>query len=98
MRRSTMFGLAAAGAIAVAVGVFSPPASAQGYGRYGPGMMEDYGYRGMHRYGYGHHMMWDDWGYGDARQRCADEFRSFHWDSGQYTTRRGEKRLCPYLR
>ena len=33
-----------------------------------------------------------------AKQRCADRFRSFEWDTGLYTTYRGPKRLCPYLR
>jgi hypothetical protein len=30
--------------------------------------------------------------------RCAEEFRSFEWDTGMYTTYQGERRLCPYLR
>jgi hypothetical protein len=33
-----------------------------------------------------------------AMQRCDDRFRSFEWDTGEYTTYGGEKRLCPYLR
>ena len=29
--------------------------------------------------------------------RCAEQFRSFEWDTGLYTTYDGERRLCPYL-
>jgi hypothetical protein len=28
---------------------------------------------------------------------CAQNFRSFEWNTGLYTTYSGEKRLCPYL-
>ena len=35
---------------------------------------------------------------GNARELCAEEFRSFEWNTGLYTTFSGEKRLCPYLR
>lgn len=35
---------------------------------------------------------------GDPRRICAQNFRSFEWDSGMYTTYGGERRLCPYLR
>jgi hypothetical protein len=35
---------------------------------------------------------------GDARSLCAQNFRSFEWDTGLYTTYGGEKRVCPYLR
>ena len=34
---------------------------------------------------------------GDPRTICARYFRSFEWDTGLYTTFRGEKRMCPYL-
>ena len=34
---------------------------------------------------------------GDPREICAQNFRSFEWRSGLYTTYSGEKRLCPYL-
>lgn len=34
---------------------------------------------------------------GDPRNLCAQNFRSFEWNSGLYTTYSGEKRLCPYL-
>jgi hypothetical protein len=35
---------------------------------------------------------------GDPRTICAQNFRSFEWRTGYYTTYSGEKRLCPYLR
>jgi hypothetical protein len=35
---------------------------------------------------------------GDPRVICAENFRSFEWHTGLYTTYSGEKRLCPYLR
>jgi hypothetical protein len=35
---------------------------------------------------------------GDARTLCAENFRSFEWRTGLYTTYDGDKRLCPYLR
>lgn len=34
---------------------------------------------------------------GDPRVVCAENFRSFEWRTGLYTTYSGEKRLCPYL-
>ena len=35
---------------------------------------------------------------GDPRTICAQNFRSFEWRSGYYTTYSGERRLCPYLK
>jgi hypothetical protein len=35
---------------------------------------------------------------GDPRAVCAQNFRSFEWNTGLYTTYAGEKRLCPYLK
>jgi hypothetical protein len=35
---------------------------------------------------------------GNGRQLCAQNFRSFEWNTGLYTTYGGEKRVCPYLR
>ena len=35
---------------------------------------------------------------GDPRRICAQNFRSFEWGTGLYTTYSGERRLCPYLR
>jgi hypothetical protein len=35
---------------------------------------------------------------GDPRRICAENFRSFEWNTGMYTTYSGERRLCPYLR
>jgi hypothetical protein len=51
---------------------------------------DDYAYDGPYYYpsGYG----------GDPRRICAQNFRSFEWNTGLYTTYSGEKRLCPYLR
>lgn len=34
---------------------------------------------------------------GDPRQLCAQNFRSFEWNTGLYTTNSGARRLCPYL-
>ena len=33
-----------------------------------------------------------------AIERCSRRFRSFKRDTGLYTTYRGKKKLCPYLR
>ena len=51
---------------------------------------DDYAYNGPYYYpsGYG----------GDPRAICAQNFRSFEWRTGLYTTFSGEKQLCPYLR
>ena len=35
---------------------------------------------------------------GDPRTICAQNFRSFEWNTGLYTTYGGEKHLCPYLK
>lgn len=35
---------------------------------------------------------------GDPREFCAQNFRSFEWNTGMYTTYSGERRVCPYLR
>ena len=35
---------------------------------------------------------------GGGRELCAQNFRSFEWNTGLYTTYGGEKRVCPYLR
>lgn len=35
---------------------------------------------------------------GDPRTLCAQNFRSFEWNTGLYTTYGGDKRVCPYLR
>ena len=51
---------------------------------------DDYAYNGPYYYpsGYG----------GDPRTICAQNFRSFEWQTGLYTTYSGERRLCPYLK
>ncbi len=33
----------------------------------------------------------------EAFQRCADDFRSFDWDSGTIVNRHGDRVACPYL-
>jgi hypothetical protein len=35
---------------------------------------------------------------GDPREICLQNFRTFEWRTGLYTTASGQKRLCPYLR
>jgi hypothetical protein len=35
---------------------------------------------------------------GDPRTLCAQNFRSFEWNTGMYTTYGGERKVCPYLR
>ena len=51
---------------------------------------DDYAYDGPYYYPSGYS--------GDPRTICAQNFRSFEWRTGLYTTYSGEKRLCPYLR
>ena len=51
---------------------------------------DDYAYDGPYYYPSGYA--------GDPRRICAQNFRSFEWDTGLYTTYGGERRLCPYLR
>ena len=51
---------------------------------------DDYAYSGPYYYPSGYQ--------GDPRVVCAENFRSFEWRTGLYTTFSGEKRLCPYLR
>jgi hypothetical protein len=35
---------------------------------------------------------------GDPREICLQNYRTFEWRTGLYTTYSGQKRLCPYLR
>ena len=51
---------------------------------------DDYAYNGPYYYPSGYR--------GDPRALCAENFRSFEWRTGLYTTNSGERRLCPYLR
>ncbi len=51
---------------------------------------DDYSYDGPYYYPSGYA--------GDPRTVCAQNFRSFEWNTGLYTTYSGERRLCPYLR
>lgn len=65
---------------------------------YRHGLLDDYGY-----YPY----YYDDYrdtyydrescGAYEDKQRCADKYRSFEWDTCLYTTYSGRKRLCPYV-
>lgn len=56
-----------------------------------PGYYYDsYAYDGPYYYPADYH--------GDPRRLCAQNFRSFEWETGYYTTYGGEHRLCPYLR
>lgn len=50
---------------------------------------DDYAYSGPYYYPSGYS--------GDPRTICAQNFRSFEWNTGLYTTYSGERRLCPYL-
>jgi len=51
---------------------------------------DDYAYRGPYYYPSAYA--------GDPRTVCAQNFRSFEWNTGLYTTYEGEHRLCPYLK
>jgi BA14K-like protein len=51
---------------------------------------DDYAYDGPYYFPSGYR--------GDPRTICAQNFRSFDWNTGLYTTYNGERRLCPYLR
>jgi hypothetical protein len=51
---------------------------------------DDYDYEGPYYYPSGYA--------GDPRKVCAENFRSFEWSTGLYTTYSGERRLCPYLK
>lgn len=51
---------------------------------------DDYSYDGPYYYPSNYN--------GDPRRICAQNFRSFEWNSGLYTTYSGERRLCPYLK
>lgn len=51
---------------------------------------DDYAYDGPYYYPSNYN--------GDPRRICAQNFRSFEWNTGLYTTYSGERRLCPYLR
>lgn len=51
---------------------------------------DDYAYEGPYYYPSDYR--------GDPRRICAQNFRSFEWDTGLYTTYSGERKLCPYLR
>lgn len=76
--------------IGLGLGILGGIVAAEAYrprtGRY----YDDEDYDGPYYYPSGHT--------GDPRNVCAQNFRSFEWNTGLYTTYSGEKRLCPYLR
>jgi BA14K-like protein len=77
--------------IGLGLGLFTGAVIANETYRPRPGYYyDDYGYDGPYYApaGYG----------GDPRELCAQNFRSFEWDTGRYTTYSGERRVCPYLR
>ena len=75
----------------LATGVVIGAVVANSYYRPRPGYYyDDYAYEGPYYRpaGYG----------GDPRVLCAENFRSYEWKTGLYTTYGGEKKLCPYLK
>jgi BA14K-like protein len=77
--------------LGVGAGIVAGAIIADRYYRPRPGYYyDDYAYDGPYYRpaGYG----------GDPRVLCAENFRSFEWRTGLYTTYGGERRLCPYLR
>jgi len=76
--------------VGIGLGVIGGIIAAEAY-RPRPGYYyDDYEYDGPYYYPSGYA--------GDPRAICAQNFRSFEWNTGLYTTYSGEKRLCPYLR
>jgi hypothetical protein len=76
--------------LGVGAGIVAGAIIANSYYRPRPGYYyDDYAYDGPYYRpaGYG----------GDPRVLCAENFRSFEWRTGLYTTYGGQKRLCPYL-
>lgn len=77
--------------IGLGAGIVAGAIIANSYYRPRPGYYyDDYEYEGPYYRpaGYG----------GDPRVLCAENFRSFEWKTGLYTTYAGEKKLCPYLK
>jgi hypothetical protein len=57
---------------------------------------DDYDYRDRYRYR-------DDYrdgpsGYRTAKRQCADEYRSYNWDTDTFVTYEGREKVCPYVR
>jgi hypothetical protein len=76
--------------IGLGAGIVAGAIIANSYYRPRPGYYyDDYAYSGPYYRpaGYG----------GDPRVLCAENFRSYEWKTGLYTTYGGEKKLCPYL-
>ena len=77
--------------IGLGAGVVAGAIIADRYYRPRPGYYyDDYAYDGPYYYPSGYT--------GDPRAVCAQNFRSFEWRTGLYTTYSGEKQLCPYLK
>jgi hypothetical protein len=77
--------------IGLGAGIVAGAIIANSYYRPRPGYYyDDYEYDGPYYRpaGYG----------GDPRVLCAENFRSYEWKTGLYTTYGGEKKLCPYLK
>lgn len=77
--------------IGLGAGIVAGAIIANSYYRPRPGYYyDDYAYDGPYYRpaGYG----------GDPRVLCAENFRSYEWKTGLYTTYGGEKKLCPYLK
>jgi hypothetical protein len=76
--------------LGIGAGIVAGAIIANSYYRPRPGYYyDDYEYRGPYYRPAGYA--------GDPRVLCAENFRSFEWRTGLYTTYGGEKRLCPYL-
>jgi hypothetical protein len=76
--------------LGLGAGIVAGAIIANSYYRPRPGYYyDDYAYDGPYYRpaGYG----------GDPRVLCAENFRSYEWKTGLYTTYGGEKKLCPYL-
>ena len=76
--------------LGIGAGIVAGAIIADNYYRPRPGYYyDDYAYDGPYYRpaGYG----------GDPRVLCAENFRSYEWRTGLYTTYGGEKKLCPYL-
>lgn len=77
--------------IGLGAGIVAGAIIANSYYRPRPGYYyDDYAYTGPYYRPAGYA--------GDPRVLCAENFRSYEWKTGLYTTYGGEKKLCPYLK
>ena len=77
--------------LGVGAGIVAGAIIANSYYRPRPGYYyDDYAYDGPYYRPAGYA--------GDPRVLCAENFRSYEWRTGLYTTFNGEKKLCPYLK